>query len=112
MDIIVDFLLPVGGGKPARAHMWAIDHGICFHHQYKLRTVIWEFAGEPIEQRLLADLESLQRLIDTDPVQSTLDLLLSVPEQDALRRRIRKLLTTRQYPLPPDHQRNYPWPPI
>lgn len=97
---------------PRPAHMWAIDHGICFHHQYKLRTVIWEFAGESIEERLLADLESLQNLVDAGPVHSTLGLLLSAPELDALRRRISELLTSRQYPSPPVHQRNYPWPPI
>jgi len=97
---------------PRPAHMWAIDHGICFHHQYKLRTVIWEFAGETIEGGLLADLESLQDLVDTGPVHSTLGLLLSAPELDALRRRISELLTSRQYPSPPVHQRNYPWPPI
>ncbi|MXZ23100.1 MAG: SCO1664 family protein [Caldilineaceae bacterium SB0665_bin_25] len=97
---------------PRPAHMWAIDHGICFHHQYKLRTVIWEFAGETIEEGLLADLESLKGLVDTGPVHSTLGLLLSVPELDALRRRISELLSSRQYPSPPVHQRNYPWPPI
>ncbi len=106
------FTVAGGWGEPAHAHMWAIDHGICFHHQYKLRTVIWEFAGEPIEEELLADLQSLQRLIDTEPIHSTLDLLLSVPELDALRRRIHELLADRHYPLPPAHQRNYPWPPI
>ena len=29
-------------------HLWSIDHGICFHNEYKLRTVIWDFAGEKI----------------------------------------------------------------
>ncbi len=106
------FTVEGGWGKPARAHMWAIDHGICFHHQYKLRTVIWEFAGETIEEGLLADLASLQQLVDTDPVHRTLGLLLSPPELDALRRRIRELLSSRHYPSPPVHQRNYPWPPI
>ena len=97
---------------PGPAHMWAIDHGICFHHQYKLRTVIWEFAGETIEEGLLADLKSLRGLVDTGPVHRTLGLLLSEPELEALRRRISELLTSRQYPSPPVHQRNYPWPPI
>ena len=106
------FSVDGGWGKPARAHMWAIDHGICFHHQYKLRTVIWEFAGETIEEGLLADLASLQHLVDNGPVHSTLGLLLSPPELDALRRRIRELLSSRHYPSPPVHQRNYPWPPI
>ena len=106
------FSVEGGWGKPAHAHMWAIDHGICFHHQYKLRTVIWEFAGETIEEGLLADLASLQHLVDTGPVHRTLGLLLSPPELDALRRRIRELLSSRHYPSPPVHQRNYPWPPI
>ncbi|MGZ8346832.1 MAG: hypothetical protein ACXWUP_06940, partial [Allosphingosinicella sp.] len=34
----------VGGGQ----HLWAIDHGLCFHIEYKLRSVIWEFSGQSI----------------------------------------------------------------
>ncbi len=94
--------------------MWAIDHGICFHQEYKLRTVIWEFGGEPIEEELLADLESLQDGLEqlASPLQKALNELLSVPEQKALCRRIVNLLSARHYPLPLAHQRNYPWPPI
>ncbi len=94
--------------------MWAIDHGICFHHQYKLRTVIWEFAGEPIEEELLANLESFATSLKqvASPVHRTLNHLLSPPEQQALCHRVKQLEQTRQYPLPPAHQRNYPWPPI
>ncbi len=40
-------------------HLWAIDHGICFHADYKLRTVIWEFSCEPLEAALRDDLETL-----------------------------------------------------
>ena len=40
-------------------HLWLIDHGICFHAEDKLRTVIWDFAGEPIPENLLADLRRL-----------------------------------------------------
>ena len=40
--------------------IWAIDHGICFHAEYKLRTVIWEFSCEPIAAPLLADLTTLR----------------------------------------------------
>ena len=93
--------------------MWAIDHGICFHQKYKLRTVIWEFGGEPIEEDLLADLESLQDgLEQSSPLQRSLNALLSVPEREALCRRIVDLISRRHYPLPLAHQRNYPWPPI
>ncbi len=34
-------------------HVWLIDHGVCFHEEYKLRTVIWDFAGQPIDPPLL-----------------------------------------------------------
>ncbi|MGW8252032.1 MAG: SCO1664 family protein, partial [Anaerolineales bacterium] len=37
-------------------HIWLIDHGICFHVESKLRTVVWDFAGEPIPSDLCADL--------------------------------------------------------
>ena len=40
-------------------HIWAIDHGLCFHTDPKLRTVIWDFAGEKLDQDLLAPLEML-----------------------------------------------------
>ena len=36
--------------------LWAIDHGICFHVEFKVRTVIWEFSAEPIEPDTLEDL--------------------------------------------------------
>jgi uncharacterized repeat protein (TIGR03843 family) len=39
--------------------IWAIDHGLCFHAEHKLRTVIWEFSAEPIEADLLSDLQLL-----------------------------------------------------
>lgn len=98
--------------KPDATRMWAIDHGICFHHQYKLRTVIWEYAGEPIEEQLLIDLELFQRLTDAEPLRTTLNQLLNLPEREALCHRIHNLLSARCYPLPLAHQRNYPWPPI
>ena len=34
-------------------HLWLIDHGICFHAEDKLRTVIWDFAGEPIPEQAI-----------------------------------------------------------
>ncbi|MGH9165767.1 MAG: SCO1664 family protein, partial [Acidimicrobiales bacterium] len=36
-------------------HIWAIDNGLCFHTMPRLRTVIWDFAGDPIPEPLLAD---------------------------------------------------------
>ena len=45
----------------ADGRVWGIDHGLCFHAEPKLRTVIWDFAGEPLARRDRRDLEQLAR---------------------------------------------------
>jgi len=94
--------------------LWAIDHGICFHTEYKLRTVIWEFSGEPIEDQLLQDLSKLQ--CDLKQHEETLSQklyeLLNIDEYDALLARVELLLRRQSYPVPQPHRRNYPWPPV
>jgi hypothetical protein len=95
-------------------HMWAIDHGVCFHTDYKLRSVIWEFSGQTIEADLCADLEALHASL-MDPVTPTaaeLEPLLRHGEIKAMRQRIEQLLCVGSYPNPLIHRRNYPWPPI
>lgn len=92
--------------------VWCIDHGITFHAEYKLRTVIWEFAGQPIPAPLLDDLQALQaRLTPTDPQTEALARLLSRREMDALRRRLDHLLTAKTFPEPGPY-RAIPWPPV
>ena len=94
--------------------LWAIDHGICFHDEYKLRTVIWEFSGEEIAADMYNDLCSLQaqlRAPDSD-LNTQLTTLLSDCERDALHNRLDILLRSQCYPSPPPHMRNYPWPPV
>ncbi len=44
-------------------HLWAIDHGICFHRDYKLRTVIWDFIGQPIPQEFLEDIRTFLPIV-------------------------------------------------
>ncbi len=86
-------------------HIWGIDNGLSFHAEFKLRTVIWEFGGEPIPQPLLDD---LQRLVD-EGLSSPFERLLGTFERDALRTRARALL--REGELPIDETGNrYPWP--
>jgi uncharacterized repeat protein (TIGR03843 family) len=94
--------------------LWAIDHGICFHAEYKLRTVIWEFSHERIEEALLEDLRRLYaNIVHADSVFATeLCALLSGQERAALLARLQTLLHTRTYPGPQVHRRNYPWPPV
>lgn len=94
--------------------VWAIDHGICFHTEYKLRTVIWEFSCEPIEESLLADLRALESSLadDGSVLVRQLRALLNRQELSALRRRTEQLVRTGSYPAPIPQRRNYPWPPI
>lgn len=94
--------------------LWAIDHGICFHTEYKLRTVIWEFSGEPIEPELVEAMKALrQQLTDSDhAVAQQLCRLLSEDECKALRTRLQQLIRKQCYPAPQPHRRNYPWPPV
>jgi uncharacterized repeat protein (TIGR03843 family) len=94
-------------------HIWGIDHGITFHSEPKLRTVIWEYGGQPIPGELIADIERVkQQLCDPDDaLTQALGQLLHRSEVDALRRRTERLL---RRPIFPDAHggRAIPWPPI
>jgi len=98
--------------KDQAGKIWLIDHGICFHAQHKLRTVIWEFAGEPIPAELLSGLEAFRDKMECDEdLKTALHHLLDPLEVAALRRRADRLLAARHYPHP-SAGRNYPWPPV
>jgi uncharacterized repeat protein (TIGR03843 family) len=97
--------------------LWLIDHGLCFHEQEKLRTVIWDFAGEPIPENLLDDLSHLS----SDPSTSSggcqnlladLQSYLSPREISALVTRAEALVSVGVFPHPPEHRRAYPYPPV
>lgn len=93
--------------------LWSIDHGICFHSEYKLRSVIWEFAGEPIPERFLHDLERFgEGLADEeDGFATQVSALLNDREMEALRQRVKRLLGQERFPHP-GPGRHYPWPPV
>ena len=92
--------------------IWIIDHGVCFNEEPKLRTVIWEFLGEPIPEELLEDLRRLVGSLDAGGEVSTrLGELLSAPEIAALEQRARGLIASGAFPEP-GPGRPYPWPPI
>ncbi|MFN2140258.1 MAG: hypothetical protein ACK2U5_07240 [Candidatus Promineifilaceae bacterium] len=95
------------------AKIWGIDHGICFHEEYKLRTVIWEFAGEPIPPRLLSDLRFfLGELEEPESrLRSRLKALLNSGEIGALMSRVKRLIKEGVFPEP-GPGRHYPWPPV
>jgi uncharacterized repeat protein (TIGR03843 family) len=91
----------------AEGRLWAIDNGLAFHRQPKLRTVIWDFAGEPLTEE---ERHALERLAETGPPAELLELL-EPPECAALCQRVARLLTTGHLPAPADDDwRPYPWP--
>jgi Phosphatidylinositol 3- and 4-kinase len=86
--------------------IWAIDNGLCFHVDDKLRTVIWEFGGEPIREPLCRD---LRHLLDTCGPDG-LAALLDDDEREALLLRASALLDEGVFPEGSDYR--YPWPPV
>lgn len=84
--------------------VWGIDHGLCFSSDFKLRTVIWEFAGDPMAKPPLEDIASL-----ADSVPAEIAELLDPAEATAPRRRVQHLL--REGTLPVDRTgMRFPWP--
>jgi uncharacterized repeat protein (TIGR03843 family) len=86
-------------------HLWGIDHGLCFHPEPKLRTVIWDFAGESLAA---SDRRDLRRLAQRG-LPATLTSLLHHEERRALEARIERILSSGHLPEP-RHGRPYPWP--
>ena len=88
----------------AHDRVWAIDNGLCFSAPFKLRTVIWEFAGEPIDDELLARVAILVERVPVDVA-----ALLDDDEVEAIRHRATRLVTERVFPHD-ETGRRYPWP--
>jgi uncharacterized repeat protein (TIGR03843 family) len=90
--------------------IWSIDHGLTFHPEFKLRTVMLEFWGEPIPSDIVADLKSFADRLNTDEglVRSLTDQLT----RDEVDRLVQRLDTILEDPTVPvlDPRRNVPWP--
>lgn len=84
-----------------------IDHGVCFADEPKLRTVIWDFAGEPLPDPIAAAVERLDRRF-----YDAMGEWLAPDEVHAMRARADALLRARTFPDPPHDRRPYPWPHI
>lgn len=85
-------------------HVWGIDHGLCFATEFKLRTVIWEFGGEPVPEHLLAAAARVAEAVPLDVA-----ALLDDDEVEAIAQRAAWLATSATFPV--DHSgRRYPWP--
>ena len=94
-------------------HVWGIDHGITFNTEYKVRTVIWDFANELIPTKHMADMQKLQTQITAEqPLAKAMRQLLSGAEVKAFRRRLEGLIELGHFPQPSRNQRSVPWPPV
>ena len=85
--------------------VYAIDNGLCFHVEPKLRTVIWDFSDEPIPPEILGD---LSRLVEAG-LPRALRSLLEPAEQETLLGRARALVGAGRFPSDELGYR-YPWP--
>jgi uncharacterized repeat protein (TIGR03843 family) len=98
--------------EDSRGQVWAIDHGVCFSPEPKLRSVIWDFAGQPLPPDIIDDLRTLRDQMDERAeFMKVLERLLDADEIQALRRRLDRLIAKHKFPLP-GSERHYPWPPI
>jgi uncharacterized repeat protein (TIGR03843 family) len=86
--------------------IWLVDHGVTFHAEPKLRTVIWEFAGEPLPPDVVRGLGALRAA-----GAAAFDGLLDTDEVAALQDRIDRFLAFGSFPAPSSRW-SYPWPPV
>ncbi len=104
-DRKANHLLMGDGGK-----IWSIDHGLTFHSDMKVRTVIWDFCSEPIPERLLNSLTQLRERLDSsveDHPSLLKELVNLLPSEEvrALKRRLDWVLEERIYPGLPGRNR-------
>ena len=86
--------------------LYAIDHGICFHEENKLRTVLWDFSGQKIHEDLLAPLAAIEELLPA------LEPYLTRRERTALCARADSIIKRGVFPRQPRDRRALPWPPL
>ena len=89
-------------------HIYGVDHGVCLHVENKLRTVLWGWAGKPVDDKTLAAVAGLADAL-SGPLADALDGQINRAEIAALRRRACALLDNPVMPGPNRH-RAIPWP--
>jgi len=101
-------LLPTADGR-----LYAIDHGVTFNTENKLRTLLWGWAGEPLDPEAVDVLKALQESLGAEGALATrLSGLITPAELDATRARVAVLLETGQHPEPSGEWPAIPWPPV
>ncbi|MEO8744807.1 MAG: hypothetical protein ABI334_05600 [Candidatus Dormiibacterota bacterium] len=96
----------------AKDRIWVIDHGLTFHVDQKLRTVIWEFSGEALPGDLCGDIERALIAVEKGGLGETLAELLRPAEVRMLKRRLRGVLDPAWRFPEPTSAWSIPWPPV
>jgi uncharacterized repeat protein (TIGR03843 family) len=92
-------------------HRYGVDHGLTFHVENKLRTVLWGWAGDALTDEDRASLGRLSARLEGDLAECLLDLI-TPHEVEATRRRVKRLLRVGTLPEPGQGWRAIPWPPF
>jgi uncharacterized repeat protein (TIGR03843 family) len=87
---------------------WAIDHGVCWHQDYKLRTVNWSKANLPLTKNAIDTLQKIDGALSD--MESGIVKLLSRIEFEAAKARVSDLKATGVFPMPPADWPAIPWP--
>lgn len=114
-DLIINNADRKGGHilRDAQDQLWLIDHGLCFHAEDKLRTVVWDFSGEEIPREILASVGLLTgQLVEGEKLYDELLKYLKPVEITAMLARARRVCEMGFFPQPPASRRSYPWPPV
>ncbi|HET9654108.1 MAG TPA: SCO1664 family protein [Kineosporiaceae bacterium] len=97
--------------RDASGTVFGVDHGLTFHAEHKLRTVLWGWSGERLTA---AENETLARLLaDLDgdgPLATGLARLLDPEEVAGTRHRAARLLSAGRHPRPAPGRPAIPWP--
>jgi uncharacterized repeat protein (TIGR03843 family) len=103
-------LLPIPGG-----HVHAVDHGVTFSIEPKLRTVLWAWEAEPFDTDEVAALARIRDALGKEAVPGSLAVsladLISIEEVEATRSRVAMLLQAGRFPGPNPDWPAVPWPP-
>jgi uncharacterized repeat protein (TIGR03843 family) len=103
-DRKIGHLLPQSDGK-----LFGCDHGVTFHHEYKLRTVLWQWAGDSLTQNEEQTLKDLSQKLKDTKIEN-LSSLITDHEYQALISRVDDLLETGTFPMPSHDWPAIPWP--
>jgi uncharacterized repeat protein (TIGR03843 family) len=104
-DRKIGHILPTEDGE-----VFGCDHGVTFHEEDKLRTVLWQWASTPFQEDELAQLQSLYAKLDKRDTQ--IANLITANEYRALLSRIERLLSIKSFPVPSQDWPAVPWPPF